>query len=147
MSGESRTAFHAVPRIMKVGKENEAPPCLKWQKSLEAQTHPHGLDASDINEDVRNVCKETKVNINPGSLNTAKSDFERKQENEIEDLPGKPTETCDYNKLEFFGNSLGKNYINQKEWRKFEIYLSKTRININVRQVHEKGKTVDSYCP
>lgn len=147
MSGESRTAFHAVPRIMKVGEENEAPPSLKWQKSLEALIRLYGLDTSDMNEDVRNVCKENKGNINHASLNTAKSDFECKQGSEIEDLPCKPTETCDCNKLEFFGNSFRKNYVNQEEWRKFEIYLSKTRININVRQVHEKGKTVESNCP
>ena len=34
MSGQSRTAFHAVPRIIKVGDENEPPPCLKWQNGL-----------------------------------------------------------------------------------------------------------------
>lgn len=147
MSGESRTAFHAVPRIMKVGEENEAPPSLKWQKSLDAQIRLYGLDASDMNEDVRNVCKEKKDDIIHGSLNSAKSDFECKQGREIEDLPCKPTETCDCNKLEFFGNSLRNNYLHQEEWRKFEIYLSKTRININVRQVHEKGKTVKSNCP
>ena len=40
------------------------------------------------------------MNINHGSLNTAKSNFERKRGNEIEDLPCKPTETCESNKLE-----------------------------------------------
>ena len=66
--------------------------------------------------DVRIVYKGKKVNINHGpSLNTAKSDFERKRGNEIDDLPCKPPETCESNKLEFFGNSLRNNLISTKK--------------------------------
>lgn len=79
MSGESRLAFHAVPRIMKTGNGNEPPNELKYCNN---QTN----------------------------------------------------------------NSIAsKNYeadMSQEEWQPFENYLAKTRINVNVRQVHSPGNTV-----
>lgn len=33
-------------------------------------------------------------------------------------------------------------HINHDDWKPFEQYLAKTRINVNVRQVHSPGNTV-----
>lgn len=79
MSGESRLAFHAVPRIMKSANDNEPSNELK-----------------SCNNDTNN------------------SIISRKFESDL----------------------------SQEEWQPFENYLAKTRINVNVRQVHSPGNTV-----
>ncbi|XP_068715763.1 nucleic acid dioxygenase ALKBH1-like [Montipora foliosa] len=153
MSGESRTAFHAVPRIIKIGEENEPPACLKWKKrifdnlvNLETQD---GLDAINNKKEIKDVSKSKAMNVNNRNLSTTTtttSNCEGNGESEIQELFAKPNEVCECNEVNFCGNLTRMNSITPEEWRKIEVYLSKTRINVNVRQVHEKGKTVDSFC-
>lgn len=89
MSGESRLAFHAVPRIIKTGQDNEPPDALKWTEQTTQQE-----------------C-ESKC---------CKNDF-------------KATSVTD---------------ISEQNWSPFAQYLSNTRINVNVRQVHSLGNTVEN---
>lgn len=86
MSGESRLAFHAVPRILKVGEENQPPEHLKWTEKTTTQENQGRCCKSHYEANLRDASEE--------------------------------------------------------EWRPFAQYLSKTRINVNVRQVHSLGKTV-----
>jgi len=160
MSGQSRTAFHAVPRIIKVGEENEPPACLKWQQGLfENETnmmssaHSHGSHVLDKNKKNFDVHEQEKRSH--GNIVSTRDSCEKKEKsdecvfkdsydsniyNEFEGV------VCDCNKLDFCGKSMRMASLTAEEWRKFEVYLSKTRINVNVRQVHEKGKTMNSFC-
>lgn len=165
MSGKSRTAFHAVPRIVKVGNENEPPSCLKWKEGLFTNdvtlSSEKDSDKSSIPDDNVKfpdvVDKKTVV-----SQRTCGSDAKRDEKplfqescdnkntnrfGDISSLGWECTETsegCQCNKNDFGGKSMKT--ISSDEWRQFELYLSKTRINVNVRQVHEKGKTMNSFC-
>ena len=158
MSGKSRTAFHAVPRIIKVGKENEPPCCLKWKDGLFSR------DVTSRNPDESGVLDESSVI--PGATNkdiTITSCLNRTQRIEkplfqkfgddkiirgLEEVGiderghSETDEGCRRDQPNFFAKSIET--LTLEEWREFEIYLSKTRINVNVRQVHESGKTVSS---
>lgn len=158
MSGKSRTAFHAVPRIIKVGKDNEPPCCLKWED---------GLFSSDVNmrnPDELGIPDESSVTPDAsdnGITNTScfnrterieKSLLKEFDDDKIirglekfgihEREHSETDEGCLCNQANFCAESMKT--LTSEEWRKFEIYLSKTRINVNVRQVHESGKTVSS---
>ncbi|KAJ7389863.1 Nucleic acid dioxygenase alkbh1 [Desmophyllum pertusum] len=68
MSGKSRTAFHAVPRIIKVGNENEPPSCLKWKDLLFANdvdmtsvANPDEAIVPDMNVEIPDVLEETSI--------------------------------------------------------------------------------------
>ena len=158
MSGKSRTAFHAVPRIIKVGKENGPPCCLKWKDGLFSR------DVTSRNPDESGVLDESSVI--PGATNkdiTKTSCLNRTQRIEkplfqkfgddkiirgLEEVGiderghSETDEGCRCDQPNFFAKSIET--LTLEEWREFEIYLSKTRINVNVRQVHESGKTVSS---
>lgn len=165
MSGKSRTAFHAVPRIVKVGNENEPPPCLKWEDSLLTNgvtlSSEEDSDESSIpDENVKFPDVVEKKTV--ASQRTCASNAERnekplfqescdnKNTNKFGDISSlgseyiETSEGCQCNKNDFCGKSMKT--IGSDEWRQFELYLSKTRINVNVRQVHEKGKTINSFC-
>ena len=169
MSGQSRTAFHAVPRIIKIGEENEPPTCLKWQQGLfecdankTSQVHPD--DESNILDKtakIREVQKEEEINKDQGNCTPTTSNSEEREQSRkhrleqncqspiVDDLKSiciEPSEVCGCNKLDFCDKSSRVKSLTTQEWRKFEVYLSKTRINVNVRQVHEKGKTMNSFC-
>lgn len=166
MSGQSRTAFHAVPRIIKVGEVNEPPACLSWQHGLfdanmTSLPHPDESDVPDENKDILEVkdslsCGNTShsastVTGSEKSKQSEKREFEvscdSKIIREFESISIEGSEDCGCIKLDqFCGKSLRMRSLTAQEWRKFEVYLSKTRINVNVRQVHEKGKTVNSLC-
>ena len=45
-------------------------------------------------------------------------------------------------KSDFLAENLGS--LTQQEWQPYESYLSRTRINVNVRQVHKPSETVGS---
>lgn len=145
MSGNSRTAFHAVPRIVKVGKENEPPSCLKWKDglfandvTLKSERNPdENVDVPDVLEE-NNVSRRTSVSSNNKVMNEF-GNVSLKNSGCDETGQG-----CQCNKINFCGKSMKT--LTSEEWRQFEIYLSKTRINVNVRQVHEKGKTMNSFC-
>jgi len=160
MSGQSRTAFHAVPRLVKVGEENEPPACLNWQQGLfENETnmmslaHSHGSHVLDKNK--KNFDVDEQEKRSRGNCVSTRDSHEKKEQsdecvfkdscdsniyNELEGV------VCDCNKLDFCGKSMRMKSLTAEKWRKFEVYLSKTRINVNVRQVHEKGKTMNSFC-
>lgn len=165
MSGKSRTAFHAVPRIVKVGNENEPPPCLKWKDGLftndvtlssENDSDESGIPDENVKfPDV--VEKKTVVSQRTCGSNAERDEkpllqesCENKNTNKFGDISSlgrecsETSEGCQCNKNDFCGKSLKT--ISSNEWRQFELYLSKTRINVNVRQVHEKGKTMNSFC-
>ena len=151
MSGNSRTAFHAVPRIIKVGKENEPPSCLKWMDglfvndvTLNSERNPDETSSPDENVEVADVSEENNV----GQRTSVSSNNKVMNENgnvSLKDSGFSETgQDCQCNQINFFGKSMKT--LTSEEWRQFEIYLSKTRINVNVRQVHEKGKTMNSFC-
>ena len=151
MSGNSRTAFHAVPRIIKVGKENEPPSCLKWKDglfvndvTLKSERNPDETSTPDENVEVPDVLEENNVGqrTSVSSNNKVMNEFGNVS---LKDNSFSETgQGCQCNQINFFGKSMKT--LTSEEWRQFEIYLSKTRINVNVRQVHEKGKTKNSFC-
>ena len=182
MSGESRTAFHAVPRIVKVGLENEAPACLQWRHMLSKTcgTNDDHHSKRRLRFDVAPVEKKTdrtssltaqdkadiptartiasyRMNVYPKRENSesqqseasqnAEESFNNKvfgtvQKNEIvTETFFDGCEVCDCCKENSLLNPL--EVLTAEDWRQFELYLSKTRINVNVRQVHERGKTVN----
>lgn len=158
MSGQSRTAFHAVPRIIKVGDENEPPPCLKWQNGLfdDKRSKTTGVNLDEL--DVRDKNMAAILDKNRTSTNIVKgNDTESKKcvvgefcNNKICSESGhlrfEANKSCGCNKLDFGAKSTRMKSVTAEEWKKFEVYISKTRININVRQVHEQGKTMNSFC-
>lgn len=163
MSGKSRTAFHAVPRIVKVGNENEPPSCLKWKDGLFTNDVTLSSDSDetsipDENVKLPDVVEEkTAVSQRTCACNAKRTEKPLFQEfcgnkdanefGDISSLGSECTETsggCQCNKKTFCCKSMKT--VNSEEWRQFELYLSKTRINVNVRQVHEKGKTMKSFC-
>ena len=169
MSGQSRTAFHAVPRIIKVGEENEPPTCLKWQHGIferdantTSQAHPDDeSNVLDKTKKIRDVHEQEEINRDQGNYIPTTSDSEESEQSRkhglgqnceskiIDDVKSiciEPSEVCGCNKLDFWGKSTRMEALSADEWRRFEVYLSKTRINVNVRQVHEKGKTMNSFC-
>ena len=167
MSGKSRTAFHAVPRIIKVGEEHEPPVCLKWQDGLfendtdmTSEANPVELQESG-NQEIPDVQEQTKGRSSHGNCASITTKAEKSELSEkcaseetcnikiISELEGinvEANERCYCNKLDFCGKFTKMKSLTAEEWRKFEIHLSKTRINVNVRQVHEKGKTMNSFC-
>ena len=161
MSGQSRTAFHAVPRIIKVGEENEPPTCLKWQHgNTTSQAYPDDeSNVMDKAKKIRDVHEQEEINKRQGNYTPTTSYPEESEQSRkhglvqncevIDDVKRiciEPREICGCNKLDFCGKSTRMEALTAEEWRRFEVYLSKTRINVNVRQVHEKGKTMNSFC-
>lgn len=165
MSGKSRTAFHAVPRIVKVGNENEPPLCLKWKDGLFTSDVTLSSDSGDTSITDENlklpdvVEKKTVVSQRTCACNAKRTEKPLFQEScdyknttgnkfgDISSLGSECTETnrgCQCNKNTFCCKSMKT--VSSDEWRQFELYLSKTRINVNVRQVHEKGRTMKSFC-
>ena len=156
MSGQSRTAFHAVPRIIKVGDENEPPPCLKWQNGLfdDNTNKTTGVNLDEL--DVRD--KNTAINY--ASTNIVGGNDTESNKCAVEEFCNncykicsesgyfsfEANKSCGCNKLDFGAKSPRMKSLTAEEWKKFEVYISKTRININVRQVHEQGKTMNSFC-
>ena len=128
MSGPSRTAFHAVPCIVKIGKDGEPPDELKLVGNYEfTNSSENGHDyaasktelmAPEQTEKLYNGCDTDKITVREHRCRNCQSpnldhcwkDF-------------RPSET---------------------EWRPFADYLSKTRININVRQVHRTPKQYET---
>lgn len=164
MSGKSRTAFHAVPRIVKVGKENEPPPCLKWEDGLFANdvTMTSGANSDEtsiLDENVKFpdvVEKKTVVSQRTCTSSTEQTEkrlFQESCDNKNINKFGnvssfeseciETSEGCQCNKNNFCSKSMKT--LSSDEWRQFELYLSKTRINVNVRQVHELGKTMNPF--
>lgn len=161
MSGKSRTAFHAVPRIVKVGKQNEPPSCLKWKDgifandvSMTSEVNPDASSVPDENVEIPDVREKNNVGHKTSRERSEKPLFQGSCDNKIETefrnvsiCDGRCIETgegCQCNKINFCSKSMKT--LTSEEWRQFEIYLSKTRINVNVRQVHEKGNTMNSFC-
>lgn len=160
MSGKSRTAFHAVPRIVKVGKDNEPPYCLKWQDGLFASdvivTNSGESSVPDENAKIpdatdKNISNSTCVSRKERTENKVFQEFSDekiirglKNANIHESRFIETDEHCQCDQINFLGKSMKT--LTSEEWRQFEIYLSKTRINVNVRQVHERGKTMNSFC-
>ena len=156
MSGQSRTAFHAVPRIIKVGEENEPPACLKWQHGLfendtdmTSEVNPVELQESG-NQEIPDVQEQTKGFTPTKAENSELSEKCVSKETcnskiNLEGINVEANERCDCNKF-FCAKFTKMKSLTAEDWRKFEIHLSKTRINVNVRQVHEKGKTMNSFC-
>lgn len=157
MSGQSRTAFHAVPRIIKVGDENEPPPCLKWQNGLfdDKTNKTTGVNLDELNVRDKNTaildknCASTNI-LGENDTESNKCAVEELCNYKICSESGhfsfEANKSCGCNKLDFGAKSTRMKSLNAEEWKKFEVYMSKTRININVRQVHEQGKTMNSFC-
>lgn len=165
MSGKSRTAFHAVPRIVKVGNENEPPPCLKWEdgfctNDVTLSSKEDSDESSIPNENVKFPdVTERKTVVSQRMCDSSaeraekplfQESYDNKNTNKFGEISSleseclKTSEGFQCNKNNFCGKSMKT--VNSDEWRQFELYLSKTRINVNVRQVHEKGKTMKSFC-
>lgn len=154
MSGQSRTAFHAVPRIIKVGEENEPPACLKWRSGVfendvgSRVLNPDKTNSLDGNKEF-GVEEKTDIsdeNYSPSTLGSEKGEQKCHVTEEFKGICMEPNMVCDCNKLDFCGNWPRVKSVTAEQWRQFEVYLSKMRINVNVRQVHEKGKTMNSFC-
>lgn len=109
MSGESRVAYHAVPCIVKEGAEGEPPNALK----------------SDLDYSVKTIANEEQSGIADVSF-------------ELHDKKVKFLSNNCYcgsgNHQEHLWSQWS---MSSTEWEPFSSYLSKTRININVRQVHK----------
>ena len=163
MSRKSRTAFHAVPRIVKEGNENEPPCCLKWKEGLFDVTLSSEEDSDETSIPDENVkfpdVVEKKTVVSQRTCDSSaernerqlfQESYDNKDTNKFGDISSLESErsetrkVCQCNKNHFCGKSMKS--VRSDEWRQFELYLSKTRINVNVRQVHEKGKTVKSFC-
>ena len=157
MSGKSRTAFHAVPRIVKEGNENEPPRCLKWKEGLFDVTLSSEEDSDETSIPDENVkfpdVVEKKTVVSQRTCDSSaernerhlfQESYDNKDTNKFGDSNLETSKACRCNKNHFCGKSMKS--VRSDEWRQFELYLSKTRINVNVRQVHEKGKTMKSFC-
>ena len=119
MSGESRAAFHAVPRIIKVDGPDGLPDCLRWKPELFSQRG-----------EVSQTSKEESLR---GEISRAREEFQ------IAEIS-----CCCKESSRLESREKTKMILSAEEWKPFSIYLSKTRININVRQVHERGRTVQT---
>ena len=110
MAGESRVAYHAVPCIIKESSTDEPPEPLKLP-----------LGPIDAVSD--------KGSINIGNT-TEKQTFD--------------TDICSRRNICYCGSESCHDHLwsylnmSKNEWEPFAKYLSKTRININVRQVHRR---------
>ena len=129
MSGKARAAFHAVPRIVKVGKQDEPPDCLKWKPGLFFQEGK--------------VCKICEKECLEDAIPNEKIQRSELRSNEVSTIPENCSCFCEEDSC-FETDELTRNSLTEEEWQLFALYLSKTRININVRQVHELGKTVQN---
>lgn len=183
MSGESRAAFHAVPRIIKVGHENHPPDCLKWDESLCGQTGGCSKDGECTNRNLRTSQGAGKASetVSPESgvaedlshlsvhekLKSLSETDEKEQATESGALPQVLLESNIAQDLNHFSD-CGREMVcsdcrtglrkqerdflvenmdssSREEWQPYELYLSKTRINLNVRQVHKPTETVVSF--
>lgn len=132
MSGESRLAFHAVPRIFKVGEEIEPPDCLKW-------LNPKEISQNCKNGEEHLVDKEKETE----AKNRQEAKFYKTSKiNEGTMIDDEKSELiCRCNESENIMDVLLN--VSEDEWLPFERYLSRTRININVRQVHSLENVVN----
>lgn len=121
MAGNSRLAYHAVPRVLAPNDKEPIPLCLEPCKTKAAEelkeTSVSSCDKCERSNETRSKdtetpCKRTKYDIEEISLGCA-------------------------------GNSsvLAEETVEAKLLRK---YLSMSRININIRQVLAPGKTFPS---
>ena len=155
MSGKSRTVFHAVPRIVKVGNENEPPPCLKWKDglfsndvTLSPEEDSEESSIPDENVKFPDVVEKTAVSQRTWASNAERTEkplfqesYDNKNTNKFGDIGSlarvciETSEGCQCNKNNFSGQSMKT--VNSDEWRQFDCQLG---------QVHEKGKTMNSFC-
>ena len=109
MTGESRLAYHAVPRIVKVGSNDEPPECLKWDVHANGDKMPLLKQSEEKCDKAANEsCSVCRKYYTPSIIAERLSEFSASVE----------------------------------EWETFASYLSTTRININVRQVHARHEDV-----
>lgn len=110
MAGDSRVAYHAVPCIVKEGAEGEPPPALKVSSATKMMVQSEKIGKQTLKEAGNDP--ETKSMC-----------FEE--------------ENCHCETEDFQDHLWAKSCLSDTEWEPFATYLSKTRININVRQVHK----------
>ncbi|XP_032241496.2 nucleic acid dioxygenase ALKBH1 [Nematostella vectensis] len=121
MSGEARLAFHAVPRIIQVQTKDNIPEGLTWS---------HGM-----------LPEEQKTHM---WTTTARSVTTKTHDGEQDTTEQKSYKDSCCNPKAFLTQSPP---MTEEEWLPFAKYLSRTRINVNVRQVHSLGTTVNSPLP
>ena len=110
MAGKSRVAYHAVPCIVKESASDEPPEPLKLS------VDPIDVVNNEMDIDVQNTTEKQTVD---------KDILSRRK-------------TC-HCSSESCQNHLWSHFnMSKNEWEPFANYLSKTRININVRQVHRR---------
>ena len=110
MSGEARVAYHAVPCIIKEGLDGKPPEALQYDGCRETK-----YDCATVQDIKGQSAVKDSMNIE-GSSSGLECQFGCKGDN-------------------LLWTSLN---LSKKEWEPFASYLSKTRININVRQVHKR---------
>ncbi len=102
MSGESRTAYHAVPCIVKDESEQQPPKCLRFTREFSSENKEQDKDIYKTKE-MSSLAEESVIKKGQFSEN--------------------------------FWSNLEQ--LSEPDCKLFDDYLSRTRVNINVRQVHK----------
>ncbi|KAL4238865.1 Nucleic acid dioxygenase alkbh1 [Mactra antiquata] len=148
MTGHARLSYHAVPRILpgqpkhlshcfygdELGGENcgeESKTCDNNEVSTEIN-YSEGDSGTDVAEDI-DPYSDTRSH-KPPMINVIKSD-ESVSEETIIVTPTVQGNKCTVEELEVLMNDV----IENTDWTPFDKYLSKSRVNVNVRQVLKAG--------
>ncbi|XP_002741372.1 nucleic acid dioxygenase ALKBH1-like [Saccoglossus kowalevskii] len=151
MSGDSRWAYHSVPRILPPRKNNPVP------ESFNTTLKSDGLTDELLKPDVEDSSAEeaTEVN-NDHSAEDPHLDFSDKKDcshgtsENIVDKINIRTSAYDLNDTKNLSDVFDQfqadmeHLTHEENWKPFAEYLPGARINFNVRQVMEAGKSFTS---
>lgn len=150
MTGPARLSFHAVPRILP-GKTEQLVNCFygndtdgvdinKGDNSDSPQRTCNTMENVEVDSKADSDLDEDpysdRTHQKPPAINIIKTDLSTN--NNKEDIIKTPTvrgNNCTVNELEDLMDSV----IVKTDWKPFHMYLEKSRVNVNVRQVLKAG--------
>ena len=149
MSGESRLAYHGVPKVIQLTKLDGIPKCLSTEQ-FEQALKDHETDTAGSNGDYCSLCgrnldkctsitmtRETKEHIDViRERKRTHSDNNREEDMSCSKMTALSTsglqEDCPAKKK--VNDCSGCSWI-LNNWKDFKFYLPHSRINMNIRQV------------
>lgn len=151
MTGPARLSYHAVPRILP-GKKEHLNYCFYGNSKRDETGHMTDIYISNETEQLKEGDKENDTfSLNndmeedpyngenrqtPPHINIVKSDAsEAGLDEKLEVTPTVKGSNCTIKEL----GDLMDSVIEKTNWKPFQMYLNKSRVNVNVRQVLKAG--------
>lgn len=141
MTGKARLSYHAVPRILP-GKKEHLRSCFFGNTETNNVINTSRSEIDDKNNsfcqkedsDIEDDPYSGGTNQKPPSINIVQSEMTESDENVIV-TPTVKGNNCSIKEL----GTIMKSVIEKTNWEPFDMYIERSRINVNVRQVLKQG--------